>query len=377
MIIVQISPEFSPGTGVGGVAWALESRWRELGHDVRRFGPEEAGCSFLATPAPGLRGRLRHAARVVWFSTVGTVRARQTIKELPPEAVTICHNDALAGDVYVNHGVLTAAMRARGHFVWRMVRNPLHLFTAARDAYRYRTGTHRFVVSLSQVDRSTLVDRYGLDAEQAVVIPNGVHLEKFAPPAADERFQAREALGIPANVRVAAFVGHEFDRKGLPLLLEALEDLPDHHVVVVGGTPAQVKTQARAVSQRTSPRVHWLGRVPDPRQALAASDVLVLPSAYEANPLVVLEALASGLQVVATPVGSVPEILVNDEVSRVVDRTAEGVRDGLAALAKLDVPAAEVRIAACSRAEAQSWDAVARTYLGLFERVLPQGAQQR
>src|SRR5699024_2259097 len=135
MIIVQISPEFSPGTGVGGVAWALESRWRELGHDVRRFGPEEAGCSFLARPAAGLRGRLRHAARVVWFSTVGTVRARQAIKELPPGSVTICHNDALAGDVYVNHGLLTAAMRARGHFVWRMVRNPLHLFTAARDAY--------------------------------------------------------------------------------------------------------------------------------------------------------------------------------------------------------------------------------------------------
>lgn len=369
MIIVQISPEFDPGTGVGGVVSALEREWRALGHDVRRFGPDEAGCAFLAGPSPGLRGRLRHAGRVVWFSTIGTVRARRALRDLPAGAVSVCHNDALVGDVYVNHGVLTSAMRARGRFAWRMVRNPLHLFTAARDAYRYRRNVHEFVVSLSETDRRTLVHSYGLAPERAVVIPNGVHLDRFAPFSDQERQTSRADLEIPDGVRVAIFVGHEFDRKGLPLLLSAARGLSDHHVVVVGGTPGQVEEARRSLPADLGARVHWTGRVADPRHALAAADVLVLPSAYEANPLVVLEALASGLQVVATPVGSVPETLVDDEVSRIVGRTPPEVRSGLALLASLDVDPDAVRAQARRRAESQGWENVARRYVALFEEL--------
>lgn len=374
MIIVQISPEFDPGTGVGGVASALEREWRALGHDVRRFGPDEAGCAFLAGPAPGIRGRLRHAGRVVWFSTIGTVRARRALRDLPAGAVSVCHNDALVGDVYVNHGVLTSAMRARGRFAWRMVRNPLHLFTAARDAYRYRRNVHEVVVSLSETDRRTLVHSYGLAPERAVVIPNGVHLDRFAPFSDQERQTSRADLEIPDGVRVAIFVGHEFDRKGLPLLLSAARELSDHHVVVVGGTPEQVEEARSALPANVIGRVHWTGRVADPRQALAAADVLVLPSAYEANPLVVHEALACGLQVVATPVGSIPEDLTNDEVSRVVARSATAVRDGLVDLAELDLPRRLVQARARARAETAGWDTVATAYLNLFDKLdVPRG----
>ncbi len=377
MIILQVSPEFEPGTGVGGVVSALEGRWRELGHDVRRFGLEEAGCAFLGGHPTGVGGRLRHAARVVWFSTIGTVRARRAIRGLPAGAVTICHNDALVGDVYVNHGVLTSAMRARGNFVWRMVRNPLHVFTAARDAYRYRTGLHRVVVSLSEADRRTLVEGYGLAQERAVVIPNGVHLDRFSPADDRDRKSARDAFGISDDVRVAIFVGHEFDRKGLPLLLCAVETLPDHHVVVVGGTPREIAARRALLPAELASRVHWTGRVSNPREALAAADVLVLPSAYEANPLVVLEGLASGLQVVATPVGSVPETLSDDDVCRIVPRTVDGVRQGLVGLADVELSRVRVQAMARARAEAAGWDAVAAEYIKLFERLLSRQVSSR
>ncbi|MFC6423053.1 glycosyltransferase [Ornithinimicrobium tianjinense] len=355
------------------MAAALEARWLDLGHDVRRFGPHEAGCAFLAAPAPGVRGRARHAARVIWFSTVGTIRARRAVRALPEGAVSICHNDALAGDVYVNHGVLTSAMKARGHFAWRMMRNPLHLITTVRDLYRYRAGVHQVVVNLSDSDCRTLVGSYGLPRERAVVIPNGVHLARFVPASPSERDSARQALGIPRDVAVAVFVGHEFERKGLPLLLAAASDLPDHHVVVVGGTPQQIDSARADLSAEVAARVHWTGRIPDPRRALAASDVLVLPSAYEANPLVVLEALASGLQVVATPVGSVPDTLVNDDVARVVDLSVDGVRNGLRALAasRRVTPRIELQARARDRAAPTSWDRVAQSYLDLFENLRP------
>ncbi|WP_441188945.1 glycosyltransferase family 4 protein [Ornithinimicrobium panacihumi] len=280
--------------------------------------------------------------------------------------MSICHNDALAGDVYVNHGVLTSAMRARGYFAWRMVRNPLHLFTTARDIYRYRAGTHRVVVNLSEADQATVVHRYRLTPARAWVIPNGVHLDRFVPPTEAERKAARAAHGIPSKARVAAFVGHEFERKGLPLLLEAASELADHHVIVVGGTSQQVDAQRALLTSDLAARVHWFGRVPDPRLALAAADVLVLPSAYEANPLVVLEALATGLQVVSTPVGSNPQTLVDPMVCRIVDRKSGAVRAGLEELAAVPLPRAEIAERARELAARSSWPLVAARYLELF-----------
>src|SRR5699024_5116515 len=107
-------------------AYQLEQEWKRLGHDVRRLELGDTGGSWIPDSGPGLRGKLALMARVVWFSTVGTVVARRRIAEMPPDAVSICHNDALAGDIYVNHGVLQTSLAARGHRRLRMLRNPLH-----------------------------------------------------------------------------------------------------------------------------------------------------------------------------------------------------------------------------------------------------------
>ena len=64
---------------------------------------------------------------MVWLSTVGGARARRFLAERP-DAISICHNDFMAGDVYVDHGVILASMRARGNPAWLMIRNPFHVF---------------------------------------------------------------------------------------------------------------------------------------------------------------------------------------------------------------------------------------------------------
>jgi UDP-glucose:(heptosyl)LPS alpha-1,3-glucosyltransferase len=55
--------------------------------------------------------RLQQWWRIVWFTTVGTARARRFLRERP-DAVAICHGTVLAGDIFVDHGSLLAAMRA-------------------------------------------------------------------------------------------------------------------------------------------------------------------------------------------------------------------------------------------------------------------------
>lgn len=364
--IVQIAPAIGPGSGVAGVAYALEREFIAAGATVERFTAADVGGR------PGRpHGRrpvathLTRARNVVWFSTIGTRRARRFLAARP-DAVSITHNDVMAGDVYVNHGLLQPAMRARGEYLWRMVRNPVHLFTALRDRIRYRGRTHRAVVALTTTEAELLRSTYGRVRAPIHIIPNGVDVERFRPPDAAERAQARSKLGIDGDRRIAVFVGHEFDRKGLPIAIESLRTAAEVLLLVVGGSPDMIrKAQAQARTAGVSGRVHFAGMHNDPVPFLWASDVLVLPSAYEANALVVLEALACGLPVVSTPVGFAPDILVAGRNGFVVERDASAVGTRLAELASQ--PLDEWRIRARLTAEQYAWPRIARRYLALVE----------
>jgi len=368
--ILQIAPEIAPGSGVGGVAHHLELEWRALGIETDRFTMHEARGDWLPPDGPGIRGRLTVLARVVWFSSVGTFLARRHIAR-QAGWIAVCHNDVLAGDVYVNHGNLRAAMHARGHYAWRMVRNPLHLFTAARDAVRYRSRTHQVVVNLTENEQTMLRATYPRLRPRTVVIGNGVDIHRFQPATPAERTEARAMISpdgpLPADAKCVLFVGHEFDRKGLHLAIAAIAGGPSPvHLLVVGGTPGMVAgARASARSHGVGDRVHFTGRLEDPLLAFHATDALTLPSAYEANALVVLEALACGLPVLATPVRYAPDVIVDGQNGYLVDRTAGALRLALATFVDAD-PDALSRAARAS-AVPHSWDRVALRYLALVD----------
>lgn len=369
--IVQISPAIQPGSGVAGVAAALEREFIALGATVERFTPTEAGRRPGRPPRSALGARLRHVRDVVWFSTVGTARARRFLAARP-DAVSICHNDAMTGDIYVNHGLLQVAMRSRGHYAWRMVRNPVHLFTAARDRIRYRGRTHRAIVALTTAEAQLLVRTYGRVRAPIEVIPNGVDTSRYTPPSAVERSAARSHLGLPADAFVAIFIGHEFERKGLGIAMQALRDAPDAILLVVGGTADMVRrAEAQARRSGVDERVRFVGRQIDPRLHLRASDVLVLPSAYEANALVVLEALSCGLPVISTRVGFAPDIIVDGVNGCLVERDPDVVAQRLRSLQAQNL--APWREAARHTAEAHAWPRIAQRYLDLVASLDPAG----
>lgn len=364
MKIVQIVPELRPGSGVEAVAYHLEQEWSRLGVQTERFTLTEAGGGRLPAAAGGLRGKAVLAARVVWFSTVGTVCARRMLARQPEGTVSICHNDALAGTVYVNHGVTAEAMRARGGAILRMLRNPLHLFVWTRDALRFASGAHQLVINLSSAETEALRRNYPRIHPPTEMIGNGVDVDHYRPDPGS-RSATRARLGLTDSADVAVFIGHEFGRKGLPQVLEALPKLPNLVLLVVGGTAdmvGEVEAQARALD--VADRVVLLGRRSDPRPYLHAADVFVLPSAYESYGLVVLEALACGTPVVATAVGCVPEVIepgINGEVVT-ADPTsiAAGIRHTLGGDRTAQAKAAR------QTAEQHTWAKVAQEYLHVF-----------
>lgn len=366
MHIVQIVPFIGPGSGVAGVAFNLDREFRALGHTVEAFTYAQARTRpERPWPKRPLFRALRTFRRMVWFTVIGTRRARRFLAERP-DAVSICHNNVMAGDIYVNHGIIGAAMQARGNGVWRMLRNPTHPFTYVRDLIRYRSHIHRAVVALSASEPDTLRRVYGRVVPPISVIPNGVDLERFRPPSGQERSEAREAFNLGDDDRVALFIGHEFSRKGLSIAIDALVHAPTVLLMVLGGNAQTIaRARAQAESLGVAERVFLAGPQFDLPRFFASADMFVLPSAYESSGLVLMEALASGVPVLTTEVGFAPELVHDGVNGYLLPRDPKAFADRMEELAAAD--AGPWRERARASAEAHGWRSTAEKYVDLLE----------
>ena len=163
------------------------------------------------------------------------------------------------------------------------------------------------VLSTDHADSVSYLKRTGeRDPEKLIEMPNGVDAERFSPGPDATGF--RERLGIPADAIVAAFVAtldraHHFKR--LDVAIDALAELGDEsvHIVVAGGGELVDDFRKRASERGVGERVHFLGAVPHPElpDVLRASDLFLLTTEPpESFGIVLIEAMATGLPVIAT-----------------------------------------------------------------------------
>lgn len=222
-----------------------------------------------------------------------------------------------------------------------------------------------YAVSRALADR--FAEAVGLPKERVELARNGVDLDRFHPGDAAE---ARRALGLPASGRLVLGVGRQVPAKGFHLAAQALADLPaDVSLVLVGDGPDRA-----AIAETAGSRAIFLGSLPPERVALAcrACDLLVLPSEREGWPNVITEALASGLRVVATRVGGIPQILgdpppADGSLGALVPPND---REALtrAIVAVLAVPADPARVR--RHAEQFGWEAPIAQLVDVFRRAL-------
>ena len=176
----------------------------------------------------------------------------------------------------------------------------------------------------------------GFPARRLTVLYNGI--DPGERPTLFQRHDARAALGIPAEAFVAGTVGRLDPVKNLPLLLQAHAVLMTKHAnartVIVGDGPERAALEARAAELGISGSVIFTGYRQDVRFLMSAFDVYVNCSSYEGVSLTILEAMASTLPVVATPVGGNPEVVIDQETGLLVPATARVLADAILALAK-------------------------------------------
>lgn len=142
-------------------------------------------------------------------------------------------------------------------------------------------------------------------------VPNGVAPAIPGDPAVDAQICA--AFGIPAERHpgqiTCMFLANHTPNKGLPILFEAMAQLDVPYLLIVGGeTRPSVDYEAATRTRRPDQRIVVTGRLTDDAVSalLRRADVFVFPTLADTFPLVVLEAMAQGLPVVASDLGGIP-----------------------------------------------------------------------
>lgn len=163
-----------------------------------------------------------------------------------------------------------------------------------------------FAVISREIDGE--LDEAGVPKYRRHFIPNGVSTTRFAPPPHDQRIGRRLARGIADSRPVAVYAGRLVPEKRVDLLLDAWEAvvrrLPEARLWIVGDGPC-----ADALMRRGVAGVEFVGRVENVDELLPLGDVFVLPSDTEGLSNAILEAMASGLPIVATDVGGASDLI--------------------------------------------------------------------
>ena len=330
---------------VGGLERVVESLacgHQRLGHRVSVavvVVPGQAEPSLVATLRAG-----GVDVRILSIPARGYARERAAIGEC-------C--DTLRPDVVHTHGyrsdVIDAGV-ARRHGI--PVVTTAHGFTRGRWINRLyerlqRRAFRRFdaVVAVSRPLAEQLI-RGGVARERVHVVPNAWGGSVTFTGRAD----ARRALGLPGTGFQIGWVGRLMPEKGPDVMLGAmalLSDLPVT-VVMVGDGPMRLALQEDANRLRVADRCRWPGLVHDAATLFSAFDLFVLSSRTEGTPIVLFEAMAAGLPVVATRVGGVPDVISDAEAVLVPadnpGALAQAVRGVLA-----DPVAAQRRVAAARK----------------------------
>jgi glycosyltransferase involved in cell wall biosynthesis len=237
----------------------------------------------------------------------------------------------------------------------------------AAERWCYRRGRTALLAAVSGgVERELSSSFAGIPI---ALTPNGVDLERFEPHA-EVRTLLRREHGVDEQEIIALFVGGNWDLKGLAVAIEGLacarRGTPTVRLWVVGAGDRD-RFAVLAAQHGVADRVTFFGPRSDAERFYQAADVFVLPTLYEAFPLVALEAAASGLPLVAT---AASRVVVEAQVGIVVERTADAVGKAIAQLASDPTLRAQLGDAARRFASQYTWERSVESVLTLYEQLL-------
>ena len=329
-------------------------RERRPGLEVRRMpGPDRGALGSISYTAAGTAGLVSMRPDVVHVHDL-----------LSPATIALLSRPMLRAPV-----VAKVLSTGPGGDLSRLLTKPL-----GHRRMRAMASAFSAFVCLSDEVRDEL-QGHGVAEERLWRIPNGVDSELFRPPSPEEREAERRRLGIGAAAPTALYTGRFAPVKRLDLLVDAVARLPALQLLMVGEGSEEQRLRDLVASRGLEDRIRLLPLCEDPASLYRAADVYVCASSTEGMSNSVLEAMASGLPVVAASASGMAE-LVTPRTGILVDDVDDGA--ALAAALAETIADSELRrrlgdAARSLVAERYSLESVARALHELYDAVLASG----
>jgi glycosyltransferase involved in cell wall biosynthesis len=283
--------------------------------------PSRTSADFVGVPIHGAKCPL-------WHTTRRLIQSGDYDLLHSHGLTAACHSEAARFNLDIAHvATLHEPLRPER---FRGLLGRFKRWTLARVLGRIDT-----LITVSSDARSNLLEFLPRLARlgNVLTIPNGVDTARYADRSRDDTL--RRELGIGRETRLVGYLGRFMPEKGFPLLLEALRGLaeqhglPDYHLVAFGSGDHRLTYHAEIDAAGLTQRVTLHDFVPDVAPVLRQLDLVVVPSLWEASPLVPMEALAAGVAVIGSDCPGLREVLCGTPSRTFRTGDANGLRQAL------------------------------------------------
>lgn len=241
--------------------------------------------------------------------------------------------------------------------------------TSAAEKRLYTNGRRKIFLPVSKGVEKELRAHYDIGGSLVEIIPNAADPSVFHPIPESGRAKWRIGNGLATDDLVAIFSGGEWSRKGLDLAISAVGRTPGLKLYVAGDDAERLRFESQAAREAPG-RVIFGGFRTDIATAMAAADLFLFPSRYEAFSLATLEAAASGLPVFASRINGAEDFIRDGENGYFVPPDAAGIADVLSAtIRQPDLLRAMGGKALKAVLENYTWDRVAVQTEAAYQRL--------
>lgn len=293
-----------PG-GAETVLLQLAEELRRRGHDVMPVGPA-SGCGWLGGEfaARGFAPRTYVLRRPLDWGCVTSLTAL-----MHSHRTQVVHSHEFTMAVY---GAVAARRVGARHVITMHGGRYYAEAWRRRAALRWAMAHSAATTAVSGATAADLRRTLGVSDEAVRVVPNGIEMRR------GRREALRLELGLRGDELLIVAIGNLYPVKGHAILLRALAELeeqggaPAWRLAIAGRGEEEPRLRDMAADAGIASRVHLLGFRGDAPDILAAGDLFVMPSLSEGLPLALVEAMATGLPIIASDVGGIPEVVARD-----------------------------------------------------------------
>lgn len=366
MKIAIMVPLFPPRwlAGTELATWNIARHLARRGHEVHVITTRDAGLTRESMEEGFLVHRLNYLKARFLGPLLFSIKTLLALRKINPD---IIHAQSVLPGLYA--------------LVAKKVLGKPYIFSE-RGAVYFPSLFHNqiFKLALRNADAALALTGDMKEAMQKIcrreihVVPNGIDLERFENLSKDEM---RLKLQVKIDERLVIFVGRFRPEKGVEYLIKAMEIIRQGDcsikMVLAGEGPEEPHLKRLTAQLNLEDCVAFVGQIPNEKvpQYMAAADILVLPSLSEGFPVVILEAMASGLPIVTTRVTGLPEIIRDGENGLLVEpRNPPQIAEKVLLLFRDD--ALKEKISRNNKEEAKkySWEAVVQKLEEIYRNYL-------